>query len=135
AVLGQDGKPIKTGEGGQIELDDLMNEAIAGAAPVYAASRAERQSRGEDVLGLSAEERLHIAEAVGLGAVKYADLSQNRESDYVFNWEKMLAMDGNTATYMQYAYVRNRGIFRKGNEDAARFRRAPPVPSLDGPFE
>ena len=135
SVLGQDRKPIKTREGGAIELDDLLNEAIARAAHVYEASRAERQSRGEDVPGLSAEERLQIAEAVGLGAVKYADLSQNRESDYVFNWEKMLAMDGNTATYMQYAYVRNRGIFRKGNEDAARFRRAPPVPSLDGPFE
>ena len=55
---------------------------------------------------------------VGIGAVKYADLSQNRTSDYVFSWAKMLAMNGNTATYMQYAYARNRSIFRKGDVDA-----------------
>ena len=72
---------------------------------------------------------------VGLGAVKYADLSQNRTTDYIFNWDKMLAMDGNTATYMQYAYVRNRGIFRKGNEDPAPFRRQPPLPSLEHAHE
>ncbi len=67
--------------------------------------------------------------------MKYADLSQNRTSDYVFNWDKMLAMDGNTATYMQYAYARNRSIFRKGEEDAAPLRRNPPLPSLAKPEE
>src|SRR5262249_21634721 len=77
----------------------------------------------------------HIAEAVGLGAVKYADLSQNRESDYVFDWDKMLAMDGNTATYMQYAYARIRSIFRKGEEARDRFRSDPPLPVLDHPAE
>jgi arginyl-tRNA synthetase len=63
---------------------------------------------------------------VGIGAVKYADLSQNRTSDYTFSLKKMLAMDGNTATYMQYAYVRNRGIFRKGNVEVDSLRRNPP---------
>jgi arginyl-tRNA synthetase len=67
--------------------------------------------------------------------VKYADLSQNRTSDYVFDWDKMLAMDGNTATYMQYAYARNRSIFQKGDEDAAPFRSQPPLPSVDAPEE
>ena len=79
------------------------------------------------VSDLTAEERREVFEVIGLGAVKYADLSQNRESDYVFNWDKMLAMEGNTATYMQYAYVRNRGIFRKGNIDVQSVRQNPPA--------
>jgi arginyl-tRNA synthetase len=135
SVLGPDRKPIKTREGGAVELGQLLDEAVERAAAAYEESRAERLEHKEDVPDLSAEERAQIAEAVGLGAVKYADLSQNRTSDYVFNWDKMLAMDGNTATYMQYAYVRNRGIFRKGNEDAGRFRRDPPPVSLDQPQE
>ena len=65
---------------------------------------------------LSADERQQIAEVVGIGALKYADLSQNRTSDYVFSYDKMLAMNGNTATYMQYAYARVRGIFTKGQK-------------------
>ena len=68
---------------------------------------------------------------VGIGAVKYADLSQNRSSDYAFDLGKMLNMDGNTATYMQYAYVRNRGIFRKGDVDPTSLRSDPPRPTLD----
>ena len=72
---------------------------------------------------------------IGLGAVKYADLSQNRTTDYVFNWDKMLAMDGNTATYMQYAYARIRSIFRKGEEDIESFRQQPPLPYLEQPQE
>src|SRR5207244_3774089 len=62
-------------------------------------------------------------------------LSQNRTTDYIFSWDKMLAMDGNTATYMQYAHVRNRGIFRKGAEDPEAIRRQPPVPFLQQPQE
>jgi arginyl-tRNA synthetase len=135
SVLGPDRRPIKTREGGAVELGRLLDEAVERAARVYEQSRAERLARGEEVPELGPEERAQIAEAVGLGAVKYADLAQNRTSDYVFNWDKMLAMDGNTATYMQYAYVRNRGIFRKGNEDASRFRLDPPLPSLDQPQE
>jgi arginyl-tRNA synthetase len=130
SVLGADGKLIKTREGTPVELSDLLNEAIERAAQVYEQSRSERLARGEDVPQLDAAERRRIAEAVGIGAVKYADLAQNRTSDYMFNWDKMLAMDGNTATYMQYAYVRVRGIFRKGEEAVEPFRRQPPLPYL-----
>ena len=66
--------------------------------------------------------RAEIAESVGIAALKYADLSQNRTSDYVFSYDKMLAMNGNTATYMQYAYARVRSIFAKGNVDAQALR-------------
>src|SRR5262249_52569379 len=131
-----DGKvgPISTREGG-LELSVLLNEAVARAAKAYEETRAERVARGEEVPELDAAERRQIAEVVGLGAVKYADLSQNRTSDYLFDWKKMLAMDGNTATYMQYAYVRNRGIFRKGEVDAAPLRTNPPLPQLQTPEE
>jgi arginyl-tRNA synthetase len=135
SVLGQDGRVIKTREGGAVELGALLDEAVERGERAYEQTRAERRARGEDVPDLSAEERQRIAKVVGIGAVKYADLSQNRTSDYKFNWDKMLAMDGNTATYMQYAYVRNRGIFRKGDEDPARFRSAPPPASLEQSHE
>lgn len=135
SVLGKDGKPIKTREGGAVELEALLDEAIERAAQVYDASVQESRDRGEEVLDLSEAERRPIHEAVGVGAVKYADLSQNRASNYVFDFEKMLAMNGNTATYMQYAFARNRSIFRKGNEDVARFRTNPPLPILDTPHE
>jgi arginyl-tRNA synthetase len=131
SVLGPDRKPFKTREGGTVELGRLLDEAVERGQQVYEKTRAERQARGEEVPDLSAEERRHIAEVVGLGAVKYADLSQNRTSDYVFNWDKMLAMDGNTATYMQYAYARVRSIFRRGGEEPSRFRSDPPAVSLD----
>jgi arginyl-tRNA synthetase len=132
-----DGKvgPIKTREGGAIGLSRLLDEAGIRAGQTYRENRAARMERGEDVPELSHEEQQKIAEVVGIGAVKYADLSQNRTSDYVFSWDKMLAMDGNTATYMQYAYVRNRGIFRKGGEDVAPFRVEPPLPSVAHPNE
>jgi arginyl-tRNA synthetase len=135
SVLGADRRPIKTREGGAIELSQLLDEAVQRGQTVYEQTRAERVSRGEDVLELSAEERQRIAEVVGLGAVKYADLSQNRTSDYVFNWDKMLAMDGNTSTYMQYAYARVRSIFRKGGDKEERFRSDPPDVSLAAPAE
>jgi arginyl-tRNA synthetase len=129
SVLGADGKPIKTREGGAVELSDLLDEAVERARQVY------EQSRGEGEDELSADERRAIAEAVGLGAVKYADLSQNRTSDYVFSWDKMLAMDGNTAAYMQYAHARIRSIFRKADVDSATFRTQPPPAQLPGPHE
>lgn len=135
SVLGADRRPIKTRDGGAVELGTLLDEAVERGAQAYEQTRAERKARGEDVPDLSDEERRQIAEVVGLGAVKYADLSQNRTSDYVFSWEKMLAMDGNTATYMQYAYARIRSIFRKGNEDPVRLRSDPPAVSLDQPQE
>lgn len=135
SVLGPDRKPIKTREGGAVELGVLLDEAVERAAAVYEQLRQAAIERGEDVPELRAAERRQIAEVVGLGAVKYADLSQNRTTDYVFNWDKMLAMDGNTATYMQYAYARIRSIFRKGEEDVAAFRRHPPLPYLEQPQE
>jgi len=135
SVLGADRRPIKTREGGAVELGELLDEAVARGRQVYEQTRSERAARGEDVPDLSAEERQQIAEVVGLGAVKYADLSQNRTSDYVFNWDKMLAMDGNTATYMQYAFARVRSIFRKSGEKEERFRSDPPEVSLGTPAE
>src|SRR5438445_10137320 len=84
---------------------------------------------------MSPAERQRVAEAVGIGALKYADLSQNRTSDYVFSYDKMLAMNGNTATYMQYAHARVRSIFRKADEEESAFRTRPPTPSLESPHE
>jgi arginyl-tRNA synthetase len=127
SVLGPDRKPIKTREGEAVELGQLLDEAVRRGQEIYAQS--------EEFPELSVEERNAIAEAVGIGAVKYADLSQNRTSDYTFDWNKMLAMDGNTATYMQYAYVRNRGIFRMGKVAEERYRTNPPTPLLGHPAE
>jgi arginyl-tRNA synthetase len=120
SVLGEDGRPISTREGTGALLDSLLNEAVSAAATVY------EQNRQEDAPELNGEEKRTIHEVVGLGAVKYADLSQNRTSDYRFSLKKMLAMDGNTATYMQYAYARNRSIFRRGNVDVVSLRENPP---------
>ncbi|HYV36219.1 MAG TPA: arginine--tRNA ligase [Gemmataceae bacterium] len=135
SVLGEDRKPLKTREGGVVELTSLLDEAVDLAADVYEQTRQERMERGEEVPQLGDQERREIAEGVGLGAVKYADLCQNRTTDYVFSWEKMLAMTGNTGTYMQYAYARNRSILRKGDADLAQFRTNPATPLLESDHE
>ncbi len=135
SVLGEDRKPFKTRAGGVVELGTLLDEAVQRAGEVYGQSRQERLERGEEVPELMAEERRAVEEAVGLGAVKYADLSQNRTSDYIFSFPKMLAMNGNTATYMQYAYARNRSILRKADADVPRLRREPPEVLLSSPQE
>jgi arginyl-tRNA synthetase len=135
SVLGKDRKPIKTREGGAIELSRLLDESVLRAEQVYQQNRKERLERGDEVPEMSPGELREVYEVVGLGAVKYADLSQNRTSDYTFDFDKMLAMDGNTATYMQYAYVRNRGIIRKGAVDVAPLRTNPPRPQLQTPEE
>jgi arginyl-tRNA synthetase len=122
---------FKTREGGTVELGRLLDEAVERGERAYEQSRAERIAREEAVPELSSEERRNIAQVVGIGAVKYADLSQNRLSDYKFIWEKMLATEGNTATYMQYAYARNRSIFRKGSEEEQLYRTHPPTPFLE----
>lgn len=101
-ILGEDGRPIKTREGAPIQLTDLLDEAHARALELVK----------EKWPQLPNEELAPIAEAVGIGAVKYADLSQNRNSDYKFEWSKLLALDGNTGPYLQYALVRIRSIFR-----------------------
>ncbi len=135
SVLGEDRRPFQTRAGTTVELNTLLDKAVELGLQKYDENYRERVARGEDVPILNDEEKRQIAEVVGIGAVKYADLSQNRTLDYLFSYEKMLATDGNTATYMQYAYVRCRGIFRKGDIDAARFRISPPPVTLDSPHE
>jgi len=118
-MMGADGRPFKTREGGTVKLMDLLDEAETRAFDLVTA-------KSPDV---PEDERRRIARIVGIGAVKYADLSQNRTSDYVFSWEKMLSLDGNTAPYMQYAYARVRSIFRKGGHEAEVHRAdAAPIP-------
>jgi arginyl-tRNA synthetase len=124
-VMGQDRRPFKTREGDVVGLESLLDEAVARA----------RQVVDENSPDLDPEARRQVAEVVGIGAVKYADLSQNRTSDYVFDWDKMLALDGNTAAYMQYAYARNRSILRKGEVDEQGLRAEPPLPELNTPQE
>lgn len=135
SVLNKDGRPISTRKGDGTELIDLIDKAVALGLQKYQESYAERKAQGHDVPELTAEVQGDIADAVGIGAVKYADLSQNRTSDYKFDYDKMLATEGNTATYMQYAYARNRSIFRKGDVDPAHLRAQPPLPILDSPQE
>jgi arginyl-tRNA synthetase len=127
SVLGKDGKPLQTRAGGATELAQLLDRAIELGAHQFELTYWKRKAMGHDVPDYPDEAELHsIATAVGIGAVKYADLSQNRTSDYKFDFDKMLATDGNTGTYMQYAYARCRAIFRKGEVDEVRFRTAPP---------
>jgi arginyl-tRNA synthetase len=109
SILGEDGKPLKTREGAPVKLKALLDEAKERALAVVT----------EKSPDLPANDRNHIAWVVGIGAVKYADLSQNRTTDYVFSWSKMLALTGNTAPYMQYAYVRVQSIFRRSGLPAA----------------
>jgi arginyl-tRNA synthetase len=106
SVLGEDGKPLKTRSGENVKLKELLDEAIERARKVVEDKNP----------GLSEDEKKKIANAVGIGAVKYADYSNNRTSDYIFSFDKMLAMEGNTAPYMQYAYARIRSIERKASE-------------------
>ena len=104
SVLGPDRKPFKTRDGGTIKLTDLLDEAEKRAEQVVL-------SKNPD---LPAAERTELARLISLAALKYADLSNDRIKDYVFDWERMLALDGNTAPYLQNAYVRILSIFRKG---------------------
>ena len=104
SILGEDGKPFKTRSGETIRLTELLDEAEERAFKVV-----EEKNQA-----LPESQRREIARIVGIGAVKYADLAPNRQSDYVFSWEKLLALNGNTAPYLQYAYARIRSIFRKG---------------------
>jgi arginyl-tRNA synthetase len=106
SILGEDGKPFKTRSGETVKLADLLDEAEERALKVVT----------EKSPDLPEPQRREIARVVGMGAVKYADLLPNRQSDYVFSWDKMLALSGNTAPYLQYACARIRSIFRKGGE-------------------
>ena len=109
AILGEDGKPFKARSGDTIRLADLLDEAEQRALGVVTAKNPD----------LKEDERREIARVVGLGAIKYADLLPNRQSDYVFSWDKMLALNGNTAPYLLYAYTRIRSILRKWQEETA----------------
>ena len=102
-VLGEDGRPLKTKSGDNIKLKDLLREAVERA----------RRLVDERSTELPEAERAEIAEIVGIGSVQYADLSQNRSSDYLFSWDKMISLEGNTAAYLLYAVARIRSIFRK----------------------
>lgn len=121
-MMGADGRPFKTREGGTVKLMALLKEAEKLAEALVTQKNAEDVAAGR-AEPFSEEQRKDIARIVGIGAVKYADLSQNRTSDYVFTWDKMLSLQGNTAPYMQYAYARVRSIFRKGSHDAQADRR------------
>jgi arginyl-tRNA synthetase len=115
-VLGEDGKPFKTRAGDTVGLEALLDEGVERAAAVVG-------SGDEGRAGMNDADRRHVAETVGIGAIKYADLSQNRTTDYVFSFDKMLQLTGNTAAYMQYAVARVEGIFTKGGVDREALRR------------
>ncbi|EKM5063766.1 arginine--tRNA ligase [Cronobacter turicensis] len=102
-MLGKDGKPFKTRAGGTIKLSELLDEALDRARRLVAEKNPD----------MPADELEKLANAVGIGAVKYADLSKSRTTDYIFDWDNMLAFEGNTAPYMQYAYTRVLSVFRK----------------------
>jgi len=106
-MLGKDGKPFKTRAGGTIKLSDLLDEAIVRARELILSKNPN----------LPDEELEQLVNAVGIGAIKYADLSKSRTTDYIFDWDNMLAFEGNTAPYMQYAYTRVASIFKRADID------------------
>lgn len=108
-VLGENNKPLKTRSGENIKLRELLAEATERAAALVAEKSAQ----------LPAEEQAEIARVVGVGSVQYADLCQNRSTDYVFSWDKMISLEGNTAAYLLYAVARIRSIFRKLDQSPA----------------
>jgi arginyl-tRNA synthetase len=120
-MMGSDGRPFKTRSGDTVKLMDLLDQAEQQALELVSSKNDEDVAAGR-AAALDENERKEIAHIVGIGAVKYADLSQSRTSDYVFSWDKMLSLQGNTAPYMQYAYARVRSIFRKGSHEAGDFR-------------
>ncbi|EFP0252176.1 arginine--tRNA ligase [Salmonella enterica] len=122
-MLGKDGKPFKTRAGGTVKLADLLDEALERARRLVAEKNPD----------MPADELEKLANAVGIGAVKYADLSKNRTTDYIFDWDNMLAFEGNTAPYMQYAYTRVLSVFRKADidEQALALASAPVIISED----
>jgi arginyl-tRNA synthetase len=123
SILGEDGKPFKTRSGETVKLADLLDEAEERAFKIVSKKNSE----------LPEAQQLGIARVVGIGAVKYADLLPNRQSDYVFSWDKMLALTGNTSPYLQYAYARIKSIFRKLENPESRTQN--PELKLDAPEE
>ena len=105
-MMGKDGKPFKTRSGDTVKLIDLLDEAVQRATDLVRSKNADLDDQAAALIGRT----------VGIGAVKYADLSKNRTSDYVFDWEQMLSFEGNTAPYLQYAYTRVQSVFKKAGE-------------------
>jgi arginyl-tRNA synthetase len=135
SMLDTDRKPFGARKGGAIELMSLLDDSARLSLQKYEASVADRRANGHKVYEATDAEKAVIAEAVGVGAVKYADLSQNRTTDYVFDLDKMTATVGNTAAYIQYSYARCRSIFREGSVDEGRFRTNPPAVQITHPAE
>ena len=141
-VLGEDGKPFKTRAGDTVGLESLLDEGVERAGRMQHAGE-KPQPAGDTIqhvdtegrAGMDAAEQRHVAEIVGMGAIKYADLSQNRTTDYVFSFDKMLQLTGNTAAYMQYAVARVEGIFSKGEIDRVALRHSVESVSLSTPQE
>jgi arginyl-tRNA synthetase len=125
SILGEDGRPLKTRSGENVKLSELLDEAEERAFRLVSEKNSD----------LPEAERREIARVVGIGAVKYADLSPNRQSDYVFSWDKMLALNGNTAPYLQYAYARIQSIFRKGDIQSPASGMPPGALTLSAPEE
>jgi arginyl-tRNA synthetase len=125
SILGEDGKPFKTRSGETVRLAELLDEAEERAFKVVSEKNTE----------LPEDKRREIARVVGIGAVKYADMLPNRQTDYVFSWDKMLALNGNTAPYLEYAYARIRSIFRKGKTQDSGLGTQDPRLQLGAPEE
>jgi arginyl-tRNA synthetase len=119
-MLGKDNKPFRTRAGETIKLSDLLDEAVERAAVLIS----QRESSLSDIA------KQQVAETVGIGAVKYADLSKNRTTDYIFDWDTMLSFEGNTAPYLQYAYTRVKSIFRNAKQDMDTYQASVSVASV-----
>ncbi|MDE0052767.1 MAG: arginine--tRNA ligase, partial [Gammaproteobacteria bacterium] len=117
AIMGRDNRPFKTRSGDVVKLSDLLDEAVRRARALVTEKSPELGEKEADL----------IARVVGIGAVKYADVSKHRASDYVFDWDAMLNLDGNTAPYLQYAYARIQSLFRRGGVDPAALAEAPVI--------
>lgn len=130
-IMGADRRPFKTRDGGTVKLRDLLAEGQRRALELLKQNEADPEKRR----GFSDRQMEQIAWAVGMGAIKYADLSHNIASDYVFNWDEMLALEGNTGPYMMYAYARIRSIERKAGVDFAARSKTPVSIVLDHPSE
>ncbi|QDT64563.1 arginine--tRNA ligase [Calycomorphotria hydatis] len=130
-ILGEDRRPFKTRSGDTVGLESLIDEAVVRSRQIVD----ENEEAKPDDLKIPVDERDRIAEIVGIGGIKYADLKHNRDSDYVFSWDKMLAMNGDTATYMQYAYARVCGILRKGGISIDELRSSSADLVLEHPHE
>ncbi|MCH7990452.1 MAG: arginine--tRNA ligase, partial [Planctomycetes bacterium] len=116
-IMGEDKRPFKARSGDAVELESLLDEAVLRARRIV-----DENDDAREAPQLDEATRAEVAKIVGLGGIKYADLHHNRESDYIFRWDKMLAKTGDTAAYMQYSFARICGIFRRGNIDIERLR-------------